>query len=375
MKQNFIVLLLIFTMVLELPFQAFAGYEAEKLAIYPMLKTISIVEKYKDNPQELFLSGELKNHPFATNLRELLMKEGVKKLPRVSRSGYSLVVDDGSRKISIFSKYAHVGVLLIDGKVFSLRDYTKFQDVQKGLEAILNKKVQTSYLSLFFSKAEAQSIPEPRRIAALAIIALVVFAFGSAVELMRVLSPEVKDFVDKECVEGLKKIDPENLPANEQNLRKLISAYNGKVNELGLRLGKRPEVILDHAEAVKVLEDLRPADCSQIDDNKECEKLKIKYEESRRLALKELNKASSQRLKSSSANQKSPVSLGNVVTIKDCLKLYDKYFWEVFSKMPESERKKVKLYVDSHGYLDMEEKRSNEHLKVPPADESSTGVK
>ena len=81
MKQNFIVLLLIFTMVLELPFQAFAGYEAEKLAIYPMLKTISIVEKYKDNPQELFLSGELKNHPFATNLRELLMKEGVKKTP------------------------------------------------------------------------------------------------------------------------------------------------------------------------------------------------------------------------------------------------------------------------------------------------------
>lgn len=366
--KNFIVFLLTLTMVIEMPFRAFAGYEAEKLSLYPILKTISLLEKYKDRPDELFVSGELKNHPFAANLKELLAKQGVKKLPNISRVGYSLIIDDGPRKISIFSKYAYAGVFLIDGKVFSVRDYSKFSDAQKAMEEILNKKRQTSFLDLFIPKAEAQAIPPPNVAIALAVIASMVFALGFVVTFIQVLNPNPKpkeDFPDKKCIEEVKRMNPENLPANEESLRKLVNAYGAKLNSLIFRFGRWPtEAIYTHATAVKALEDL-DVDCSKIRDKGECEKLKTKHEEGRRLALQELNKIRDQRLQGS-VDKNQPVSLNNAETANDCLKLYDRYFWEVYSKMPEAERNKIKLSVNEYGQLDMDEKNPTKGLKVPP---------
>jgi len=385
MRQKITVFTLILSIVFNFQF-SYASPESEKLAIYPLMKIVSLFEKYKNTPQDLF-NNELKDHKFSKDLSAAFLKNNMKTLPKLSREGYFLVFGEGDQKVKIFARDAAVGLFVINGQVFSLNKYEDFNAATAALKSILKPSSSASILDLFFPKAEAGTVT--RIVNDLLSLELFPYQFmvvvmGTSMTVLAMGQSSNKakfDVEDPACVDQIKKLDVEKLPSSKASLQRLTDEYNKLNDKLFAEKGIRHDAILVHVDYYKALKEFALLDCDSMlgrtQKPEQCERLRTSYKnELRRLALQE--ERSSDRRRNKTWTDDTKLTTNNAKTLRDCMNFYDMSFWKVFSRLSENEKKEVGLYIDKESKLQIaSETPAGDTLKkvIPPTGNSRPSLR
>lgn len=386
MAKNIIYFILVITITLNSPPAYSADSALFKARMQPMFYTLSIFKDYKNKPHELFKDKTLAEYKFAKEAAEFIAKNKIKTLPDLKREGYFLTFESGSQKIKIYFRDAHLGLFLINDKPFVLGKYAKFNELIAELSRIVEGRPNASLLDLLLPRAEAIG-------PVLVFVVINILILGAGAYAL-IQEGNEKDVSNPECVKALWEIEGNNLlkSPNEELLRRLLKEYNTL-----LKSTKYSSPILEHTVAIQKYDKRVEKICADI-PKETCEEYKNDYffELGKRSAIYDAHKERTYNSESDRREietARSPVRVAggslsmnltsqhiytgssgsfggytprpNVSTTKDCLKLYDKFIWDVLKV--QNQGGDINLYINTKdGTLSLENKDQRKYIRVAP---------